>query len=93
MTRYPESKIALQSWLGEVESAEWDSPQIIKEQYKNASVLSGKRVIFNISGNKYRLIVDIEFRLKIVFVVWFGSHKQYDKIDAKLIRYVKTYKK
>ena len=48
---------------------------------------------FNIHGNSYRLIVDIEYRLKIVFIVWFGTHKQYDKIDAKKVRYGKANKK
>ncbi len=46
-----------------------------------------KRAVFNIKGNDYRLIVDIEYKLKIVFVVWFGTHKEYDKIDAKTVRY------
>lgn len=55
--------------------------------------LTDKRAVFNIHGNTYRLIVDIEYRLKIVFVVWFGTHKQYDKIDAKKVNYVKTNKK
>lgn len=60
-------------------------PQELKEQYRNASVLSQKRVVFNIHGNHYRLVVDIEYRLKIVFLVWFGSHEEYDKIDARRI--------
>lgn len=50
-------------------------------------------MIFNIHGNSFRLIVDIEYRLKIVFIVWFGTRKQYDKIDAKKVSYVKTNKK
>jgi mRNA interferase HigB len=51
--------------------------------------LTSKRVVFNIKGNQYRLIVDIEYKLKIVFVVWFGTHKEYDKIDAKTVSYEK----
>ena len=81
---------ALYSWYDEITAAEWNNPSELKEQYRNASVLNNKRVVFNIHGNSYRLIVDIEYRLKIVFVVWFGTHKQYDKIDAKTISYVKT---
>lgn len=46
-------------------------------------ILTGKRVVFIINGNKFRLIVDIEFRLKIVFVVWFGTHAEYDLVDSK----------
>lgn len=71
----------------------WNNPNELKAQYGNASVLTEKRVVFNIHGNTYRLIVDIEYRLKIVFVVCFGTHKQYDKIDAKKVSYVKTDKK
>ena len=53
-------------------------------------ILSGKRVVFNIHGNSFRLIVDIEFRFKLVFITWIGTHKEYDKIDAKEVSYVKT---
>lgn len=90
---FPKAKQALLSWYEEVEVAGWNSPNDLKGQYRNASVLTDKRVVFNIHGNTYRLIVDIEYRLKIVFVVWFGTHKQYDKIDAKKVSYVKTDKK
>lgn len=65
----------------------------VKARYRSASILDNKRVIFNINGNNYRLIVDIEFRLKIIFVVWFGSHTEYDKINANAIKYAKAYKK
>ena len=62
----------------------------MKEQFRNASVISGKRIVFNIHGNKYRLIVDIEYLLQIIFIVWIGTHAEYDKIDAKNILYDKT---
>ena len=91
--QFPQSKQALLSWFEETEKAECNNPNELKEQYRNASIITEKRIIFNIHGNAYRLIVDIEFRLKIVFVVWFGTHKQYDNIDAKKISYVKTNKK
>ncbi len=84
---YPECEQSLRSWLQEIKKAKWESPQQLKIQYNNASVLSGKRIVFNINGNKYRLIVDIEFGLQIIFIVWFGSHEEYDKIDAKTISY------
>jgi len=70
--------------------AEWNNAAELKARYRSASVLNNKRVVFNIHGNTYRLIVGIEYRLKIVFVVWFGTHKQYDKIDTKTISYVKA---
>ncbi|WP_031529860.1 type II toxin-antitoxin system HigB family toxin [Dyadobacter crusticola] len=84
---YPKAKQSLLAWHEEAELAEWTSPNELKEQYRDASILSSKRVVFNIHGNTYRLIVDIEFRLKIVFIVWFGPHEAYDKIDAKNIGY------
>ncbi len=89
----PKTEQSLKAWLQEVELSDWQSPQSLKMKYRNASILSSKRVVFNINGNKYRLLVDIEFRLKIVFVVWFGSHLEYDLIDAKTITYVKANKK
>lgn len=84
---YPQSEQSLLSWYEEVSNVEWNSPNELKQQYKNASIINSKRVIFNIHGNTYRLIVDIEFRLKIVFIVWFGTHKEYDKINAETVTY------
>src|SRR5580698_9736406 len=80
---FHQAEQSLLSWYEEATKAQWANPNELKLQYRNASVLSDKRVVFNIHGNTYRLIVDIEYRLKIVFIVWFGSHKEYDKIDAK----------
>jgi mRNA interferase HigB len=90
---FPQSEQALFSWYEEAEAANWNNPNELKAQYRNASILTDKRVVFNIHGNSFRLIVDIEYRLKIAFVVWFGTHSQYDKIDAKKVSYVKTDKK
>jgi len=88
--KHPRTEQALKSWLQEVEQSSWETPQDLKQKYMSASIISGKRVIFNINGNNYRLIVDIEFRLKIVFIVWFGTHSEYDLIDVKKVKYVKT---
>jgi mRNA interferase HigB len=90
---FPQVEQALWSWYEEAEAAEWNTPNELKGQYRNASILTDKRVVFNIHGNTYRLIVDIEYRLRIVFIVWFGTHKQYDKIDAKKVNYAKANKK
>ena len=90
---FPKAKQALLSWYEEVEAAVWNNPNDLKELYRSASVVTSKRVVFNISGNSYRLIVDVEFRLKIVFVVWFGLHKEYDKIDVKTVKDAKASKK
>jgi mRNA interferase HigB len=90
---YPKSKQAILSWYEEAEKAEWGSPNDLKKHYHHASIISDKRVVFNLHGNTFRLVVDIEYRLKIVFVVWFGTHTQYDKVDIKKITYDKASKK
>lgn len=84
---FPQAEQALLSWHDEANDAQWANPNELKDQFRNASILTNKRVVFNICGNKYRLIVDIEYRLKIIFIIWFGTHTQYDKIDAKTIGY------
>ena len=91
--KYHQAEQPLLAWYEETELARWNSPNELKEHYRNASVLNEKRVVFNIDGNSYSLIVDIEYRLKIVFILWFGTHKEYDKIDARTISYAKTHKK
>jgi mRNA interferase HigB len=83
---------SLLSWIDEVQDSNWLSPNELKLHYRSASIINGKRTVFNIMGNKYRLIVDIEYRLGIVFVVWLGSHQAYDKLDVRQVRYVKSNK-
>lgn len=86
----PLAEQPLRAWFAEAEKAQWESPNVLKQQYRSASILSNKRVVFNIHGNKFRLIVDIEYHLKTVFIVWVGTHEEYDKIDAKNVNYVKA---
>jgi len=71
----------------EVKFSTWKYANELKAKYSNAGIISSKRIVFNIKGNDYRLIVDVEYKLKIVFIVWFGTHKEYDKIDAKKVNY------
>ena len=66
---YQQAKQAILSWYEEAEKAEWNSPNELKNQYQHASIISDKRVVFNIHENSFRLVVDIEYRLKIVFIV------------------------
>lgn len=89
----PECEQSLKSWLREAQLADWKNPQDLKKQFAHASIITGKRIVFNINGHRYRLIVDVEFRLQIIFIVWFGSHYEYDQIDAKEISYDNTNKK
>ena len=93
LRKFSDAEQSILSWYEELEAADWKTPNELKDQFQNGSIITNKCVVFNIHGNKYRLIVDIEYRLKIVFIVWFGTHKQYDKIDAKKVMYVKANKK
>ena len=83
--QFPESEQQLKVWYQEASNAEWQSPNEIKEQYKSASILRNSRVVFNICGNKYRLIVEINFPRKWVFIRFIGTHNEYDKVDANQI--------
>jgi len=85
--RYKTAEEPLKAWVYEVKHSTWKNPNELKIKFRNASVISSKRVVFNIKGNDFRLIVDIEYKLRIVFVVWFGTHEEYDRINAKTICY------
>ncbi|MEK9603937.1 MAG: type II toxin-antitoxin system HigB family toxin [Flavobacteriaceae bacterium] len=82
---YPDSEQQLLSWYRETLKAEWNSPNEIKQAYASASILKNSRVIFNICGNKYRLVVEINFNRKWLFIRFVGTHKEYDKIDVNVI--------
>lgn len=82
---YVDSKEQLQAWAFEVEHAEWKTPNDVKARYGTADILRNNRVVFNIKGNHYRLVVKIEYKIKIVFIRFIGTHKEYDKIDAEKI--------
>ena len=75
----------LKSWYGEACKADWKSPNEIKKEYPSASILNGNRVVFNIKGNTYRLIVKINFDYEMVWIRFIGTHAEYDKIDANTI--------
>jgi mRNA interferase HigB len=85
--KYRIAEESLKAWIYEVRYACWNNANELKLKYRNASILSSKRVVFNIKGNNFRLIADIEYKLKIVFIVWFGTHEEYNKIDAKTVKY------
>jgi mRNA interferase HigB len=81
----PDSEQQLSAWYREASKSDWKSPNEIKEQYSSASILKNSRVVFNICGNKYRLIVEINYPRKWVFILFIGTHKEYDNIDANII--------
>jgi mRNA interferase HigB len=80
-----DAKGPLEAWYDEAKRAQWASPAEIKDQYRSASFLGDNRVVFNIAGNKYRLIVRINYHSKTVFIRFVGTHKAYNKIDAEVI--------
>jgi len=75
----------LRAWFQEAETASWTKPSDIKKLYKSASILKKSRVVFNIAGNKYRLVVVVRYEYHIVYIRFIGTHKQYDKIDVNTI--------
>jgi len=88
-SRYKQAGESVKALIYELRFSTWNNANELKSTFGNASIIGLKRVVFNIKGNEYRLIVDIEYKLQIVFVVWFGTHAEYDKIDAKGISYEK----
>lgn len=75
----------LKAWFAEASRASWSSPQDIKDQYRNASFVGGNRVVFNIKGNDYRLVVAVAYDYGAVYVKFIGTHAQYDKVDATTV--------
>jgi mRNA interferase HigB len=75
----------LKSWLLEASKSEWESPADLKREYPSASILADNRIVFNIKGNNYRLIVKINYDYKMVWIRFIGRHAEYDKINAETI--------
>ena len=80
--RYPMAAFALQEWYHELVQCEFKNFNELKLVYGNASLVADDRVVFNIMGNKYRLVVRIVFQFKAIQIKWFGTHEEYDKIDV-----------
>lgn len=75
----------LQAWYADAKQAHWKSPNDIKKIYRNASIVANNRVVFNIKGNDYRLVVSINYDFEIIYVRFVGTHKEYDAIDVTKI--------
>jgi len=75
----------LKAWFLETSKAEWINPNEIKVEYPSASIIGNDRIVFNIKGNKYRLIVKINFDYQMVWIRFIGTHSEYDKVNAKTI--------
>ena len=83
--QYPRAKKQLDVWYDEVKRAKWKNPADIKAEYPKASILKNKRVVFDIHGGEFRLIVKVEYEFQAVFILFFGSHQEYDQVDAESV--------
>lgn len=78
-----DAEISLRAWVAEVSAANWENMADVKSRFPHASIIDAERVVFNIQGNSYRLIVKIFFPAQIVYVKFIGTHAEYDKINVK----------
>ncbi|MDV7391203.1 type II toxin-antitoxin system HigB family toxin [Arthrospira platensis SPKY1] len=83
--KHTDAQQALQSWYADVKQAQWSSPADIKEMYRSASTLTKNRAVFNVKGNRYRIVVTVNYKFEIVYIRFVGTHTEYDKIDATTI--------
>ena len=75
-------------WYNEILKQDFDNFNDLKEMYGNASIVNSQRIVFNIKGNDFRLILSINFRRKACYTIWVGTHKEYDKINTETIKYI-----
>jgi mRNA interferase HigB len=85
--KYPQAKTALLAWYNEFLKQEFKNFNELKSVYGNASIVANNRVIFNIKGNDYRLIVSVNLKQLAAYIIWFGTHKEYDKINTESIEF------
>ena len=81
--RHPTAKVPLLAWFRQVKQEDWDTPAKVKERYGRASIVGSNRAVFNIKGNDYRLVVRINYRRRVVYVRFVGTHAEYDAIDIE----------
>ena len=80
-------KAAVDAWYSEVRKANWSNTASVKRLYATASIISADRIVFNIKGNSYRLVVAVDFEKSIVFIKWIGTHADYDRIDVRTVEH------
>lgn len=83
--RHPDAEAALKAWYHDTRSATWKTPNDIRQVYATASIIANNRVVFNIRGNQYRLVVAVNYTHEIVYIRFVGTHHEYDRIDATTI--------
>ena len=87
--KHPRAMQAVLAWGEEARVAAWRTPQDIKQHYSSASFLAKNRVVFNIKGNEYRLVVAVAYRLQAVYIKFVGTHAEYDGIDPETVSWQK----
>lgn len=83
--RFPDVEGPLLAWLEDVKDAQWSGPQDVRNRYPSASFIADNRIVFNIKGNHYRLIVAVFYPAKYVYIKFFGTHSDYDTVDAAVV--------
>lgn len=83
--KYADAEVSLRSWYHEAKNSVWKNSNELKQQYKNASIIGDSKVVFNIKGNKFRLVVSIDYDFQVIYIRFIGTHKQYDQFNAKTI--------
>ncbi len=82
---YKDAAEPVRAWYRRALRADWTSPADVKQDFSNASILKDGRVVFNIAGNKYRLVVWVNYAYRVVYIRFIGTHAQYNRIDAQII--------
>ena len=83
--KYPDSELALCAWHAEVTAATWATPAEIKAKYGSSSVVANNRIVFNICGNKYRLVAHVHYNTSFMYIRFIGTHAEYDKVDVTTV--------
>jgi len=86
--RHAEAKEPLKTWYADVTRAQWFCAQDIKNDYASASFVADNRVVFNIKGNKYRLVVAVSYKIQAVYIKFIGTHAQYNRIDVATVEHL-----
>ena len=87
IAKYPKARTSLLAWYSEFSKMKFSSFNALKEVYGNASIVANNRVVFNIKGNDFRLVVKVNFKQLAAYVIWFGTHKEYDKIHVEMVEF------
>ena len=81
--RHPDAKSSLESWYERARRDVWDTPANLKEQYPRASTVGSNRAVFRLKGNDYRLVVEINYERRIIYIRFIGTHAEYDRVDVQ----------